>query len=330
MNSETKNKPKILFQRNFPFEYLEKYADDYELTLPTEENGRFTYEEIIEMIPEYDAYLNIIVPVDKNMIDIAKNLKVIGCYGVGYDAVDWKYATEVGIPIIHTPQAVMDPTAEMAIALMMDVMRGVSRYDREIRSGSWNAPLFPKVNKGLNGSTLGIVGFGRIGKAVSVKARGLGMNVVYFNRHRASEEVEKEYGVTYMPFEELIATCDCVSLNAPYFQENHHLFNAETFAKMKPSAYFVNTSRGKLVDEEAMCQALKDGVIAGAGLDVFESEPHPFPGLLDLENVVLTPHAGTLTRQGRINTLHEAMDGLIGVINGERPVNTVNPSVYDK
>lgn len=323
-------KQTILISKNVPLECLTAFEKDIAFTLPQDVGGMLGYKEIIAQISEFDGLLAIDVNVDKTLLDAAKKLKVVANYGVGYDKIDWEYATKLGIPVLNTPNQVTESTAELAVALMMAVMRSIPRYDKEVRRKEWNSPLFSDVNTMISGSVLGIVGFGRIGRSVCRKAKGLGMEVLYFDQCRAPEEVEKQYGVTYKPFEEVLALSDCISLHAPYFPENHHMFNAETFAKMKPSAYFINAARGKLVDEPALCEALKSGVIKGAGLDVFEQEPTVYEGLLSLDNVVLTPHIASLTMRARVAMCQEALDGMLAVLRGEIPHNVVNPAVFSK
>ena len=318
---------KILISKNVPREHLIPYEKEFEFTLPRENGGVFSYDYILERIPEFDGYLAIDVIADKPLFNAAKKLKAIANYGVGYDKIDWEYATELGIPVLNTPTQVTETTAELTIALMMAVMRSIPRYDKEVRQKIWKTLLFSDENTLIHGSILGIIGFGRIGKAVCRKARGLGMDVIYYDKFRSPKEVEEEYGVTYKSFDEVLAESDCVSLHTPYTPENFHMFNAETFAKMKPSAYFINAARGKLVDEPALCEALKTGVIKGAGLDVFEEEPTVYEGLLSLDNAVLTPHIASLTMRSRIAMCHEALEGLTAVLRGQIPPNIVNPTV---
>ena len=325
-------KQKILLSKRVPEQCLAPYEDRFEFTLPPDDTT-FTYERILELLPQYDGYLDIDRDADKRVIDVAveNGVKAIANYGVGYDRIDWKYATERGLPILNTPTSVTEATAELGATLIFSVMRGIARYASQVRRKEWISPLFSDLNTMIAGSTLGIVGFGRIGKRVCRKAQGMGMKVVYYDQYRATPEVEQEFDVTYLPFDELLAVSDCVSLHAPYFPENHHMFNAETFKKMKPTAYFVNTARGKLVDEEALCRALESGQIKGAAMDVFETEPNNvYPGLLKLDNVIMTPHIGSLTMRSRIAMCDEALAGLTTVMEGGVPHNVVNPSVFQK
>ena len=325
-------KPKILLSARVPEACLAPYEDRYAFVMP-ESDRLFSYEEAMGLLPECGSYLVINMVADKPVIDTAveHGVKAIANFGVGYDNIDWAYATQRGLPVVNAPTAVTEATAELAASLIFSVMRGIPRYDRQLRQGIWHTPLFSNENTMIAGSTLGVVGFGRIGKRVCRKAQGMGMKVVYYDQYRATPEVEQEFDVTYLPFDELLAVSDCVSLHAPYFPENHHMFNAETFKKMKPTAYFVNTARGKLVDEEALCRALESGQIKGAAMDVFETEPNNvYPGLLKLDNVIMTPHIGSLTMRSRIAMCDEALAGLTTVMEGGVPHNVVNPSVFQK
>lgn len=321
-------KPKILISRWVPDECLNPYANEFEFTLPQSSDMDFSYDDILAQVAEYDAYFEIDTIADKRLFDTAKKLRVIANFGVGYDKIDWQYATSLNIPVLNTPTQVTETTAELTVALIMSVMRGIPQYDKEVRKGIWISPLFSDRNTQIYGSTLGIVGFGRIGRSVCKKAKVLGMDVIYYDQFRASAEIEQEYGVTYMPFDDVLRNSDCVTLHTPYTIENHHMFNADAFAKMKPTAYFINAARGKLVDEKALCAALNNGVIKAAGLDVFEEEPKVNPGLLELDNVVLTPHAASLTMRARIAMCNEALEGIVAVLRGEIPKNAVNPTVF--
>lgn len=315
---------RILFSRPVPEECVSQYRGKYELAVP---NAPLSYEETLKRVPDYDAYFILSNKGDKAILDAGKKLMVVANFGVGYDNIDWKYATEKGIAVVNTPTQVTDATAEHTVALMLSVMRGITRYDREVRSDVWNSPMFSDRNCEITGRTLGIVGFGRIGRQVCKKARGLGMEVVYYDKFRAEPDVEREYGATYMEFEEVLKTADCVTLHMPYLPENRHLFNADTFKKMKKDAYLINCARGPIVNEADLAAALKGGEIKGAGLDVFEFEPDVFPELKKLDNIVLTPHAASSTMKARTGMVREALSGIVGVLEGEKPYNVVNPQV---
>jgi len=171
------------------------------------------------------------------------------------------------------------------------------------------------------------MGFGRIGKRVCRKAQGLGMNVIYYDKFRASAEVEKEFGVIYKDFDDVIKESDCITLHMPYIPENHHIFNKSVFQSMKKNAYLVNAARGPIVNELDLAEALRTREIKGAGLDVFEDEPNVSKELLALENVTLTPHIASCTLKARIGMCEEALKGITGVLRGEKPDNIVNKEV---
>lgn len=321
---------KVLISEWVPAQCLAPYQDEFLFTLPDEDKLAFTYEELLNQIPDYDGCLILDNIGDRRLLEAGKKLKAIANFGVGYDNIDWKYATEVGLPVVNTPTQVTEATAEHTATLIVSAMRGIARYDREVRAGIWKSPNFSDCDTQVEGATLGILGFGRIGKRVCRKMQGFGMNVVYYDKFRASEEVEREFDVTYLDFDEVLRTADCVTLHMPYIPENHHLFSAETFRKMKPTAYFVNCARGKIVDEQALAQALREKVLKGAALDVFEDEPHVNPELLKLDNVTLTPHVASLTMKARLGMCQEALEGITNVIKGEKPYNVVNPQVLHK
>lgn len=316
---------KILISEWVPAQCLVPYEGKFSFTLPSAEKHAFSYEELLEQIPDYDGCLILDNDGDRRLLDAGKKLKVIANFGVGYDNIDWNYATQIGLPVVNTPTQVTEATAEHTATLIVSAMRGIARYDREVRAGIWKSPNFSDCDTQVEGATLGILGFGRIGKRVCRKMQGFGMNVVYYDKFRASREVEKEFGVTYMDFDQVLQIADCVTLHMPYIPENHHLFSAETFRKMKPNAYFVNCARGKIVDEAALAAALRDKVIKGAALDVFEDEPNVNPELLKLDNVTLTPHIASLTMKARLGMCGEALAGITGVLQGEKPYNVVNP-----
>ena len=315
---------KILLTAPVPEKAIEKFRKEFELTVPEK---AMTYDEVSAVIDQYDGLFVIVNKADKALLDKGTKLKVVANFGVGYDNIDWKYATEKGIAVVNTPTQVTDATAEHTAVLIFDTMRSIARYDREVRSGKWESPLFPEKTQAITGSTLGILGFGRIGKMVCQKAQGMGMNVIYYDKFRATPEQEKEYNVTYMDFDDVLKNADCVTLHMPYIPENHHIINMEALKKMKKSAFLVNAARGPIVNEVELCEALKTGVIKGAGLDVYENEPHPYEGLLSLENVVLTPHAASGTMKARLGMADEAMSGITGVLKGEKPYNVVNKEV---
>lgn len=252
------------------------------------------------------------------MMDTAPNLKVISVMGVGYDHVDVKAATERGIAVGHTPGTLDETTADLTFALLLDAARNIAMGDRYVRSGVWKV-YNPNILWGaeVNGATLGIIGMGRIGRAIARRARGFDMKILYYNRHRVPEWEEK-LGVQYAPFDELLAQADFVVVMTPYTQDTYHLINKEVLSRMKKTAILINSARGPIVDTTALYEALRDGVIAGAGLDVFDPEPIPADHpLLTLENVVMTPHLGSASVKTRTRMGTMAAENLLAGLKGE-------------
>ena len=270
-------------------------------------------------------------PVMREMIMSAPKLKLVTNFGVGFNNIDLEACRERGIRVTNTPQPVIEPTAELAFALMHDVARRTAEFDRKLREGK--AEPFGVMNNlshSLYGKTLGIIGMGRIGQALARRALASGMTVIYHNRRPLGDEAMRRLGewalasesqvpgaITYVSQEELLQTADFVSLNLPYTPEVKHLIGEKELQMMKPTAYLINTARGAHVDEEALVQALKRGEIAGAAMDVYEHEPEIHPELLQLDNVVLSPHTGTGTWEGRIAMCENVCDNILAWKKGD-------------
>ncbi len=322
---------KILVTFWVPPEVAGVVGDDFELIYPKEEiSGAFSLEETKKMLPGVDGVLILDEPFTREVIECGLKgegkLRAIGRLGVGCDGVDCDFAGKSGVAVINAPQTVTDPTAELSIALMLAAARNVATLDREIRAlGKCPRALsYDGFSVGLSGKTLGIIGFGRIGKAVARKAAGLGMKVVYADVVAAPAELEKEMNVSRMAMEELLGLSDFVSVHCPYTPENHHLINEKTLGLMKRGAILVNASRGKMVDEAALAAALESGALKGAALDVFEFEPEVSRKLLSLDNVVMTPHIGTATYDARVAMAKESLTGMIDYLKGGNPPNIFN------
>lgn len=315
---------KILLTHPIPESCIEPYREEFDITIPVK---KLSQEEILRIVSDYEALFLIGSQCDKEILEAGGRLKAVANLGVGYDNIDWEYATGKGIAVVNTPTQVTEVTAEHCIALIMAVMRGTCYYDRFVRKGFWDVATFTDQCTMIAGSTLGIVGFGRIGRLVCKKAQGLGMRVIYHDIYRMTGEMEREYRVEYKEMDELLAICDCISLNMPYTPENRHFINRDSFRKMKKDSYLVNCARGPVVDEQALAEALDSGCIKGAGLDVFEDEPHILPELLRADNVVLTPHIASAVLDARIGMAREALDGIAKVLKGEETHNVINPEV---
>ncbi len=258
--------------------------------------------ELLEAVAGADAVVTLLHDrVDAALLDAAgPQLRVVANVAVGYDNIDVQAATERGVLVTNTPGVLADATADLAIGLMLMVTRRLGEGERLIRSRiPWRWHMFMTLGTGLQGKTLGIVGFGAIGQATARRAKAFGMEIAYSQRTPAPAPVEAELGARYLELEELLTTADIISLHCPLTEQTHHLVDAERLRRMKRSAYLVNTARGPVIDEAALVEALRDGVIAGAALDVFEREPEVEAGLLELENAVLVPHLGSATVETR-------------------------------
>ena len=315
---------KILVTYDMFREGFTELESKYDVTFP--EGRDFTYDEVYAMIPEYDVLCSMFdFPVNKELIDLAPNLKLIANYAVGYNNIDVAYALQKGLTVANTPDPVTAPTANLALGLMIDAARRVTECDRKLRTLRKAMKVGVLENLGVNitGKVLGIIGMGRIGKALAKRANACGMEVIYHNRRQLYIEEETRLNVTYVSKEELLERADFVSLNAPYTPETYHIIGAEELKRMKNSAILINTARGPLVDEAALVEALKSGEIRGAGLDVFEDGDYPMEELLEMDNVVLTPHIGTQTTETRILMARTVCNNVIGFLEGDRPVSRV-------
>lgn len=273
--------------------------------------------------------------VSKELIDNMPNLQLIANFGVGYNNIDLDACRARGIRVTNTPQPVIEPTAELAFALMIDIARRVSEFDRKIRGiGPQTEPLrfgvMQNLSHSLYGKTLGIVGMGRIGLSLARRALASGMKVIYHNRKprvesqkpRVESQEARVESTQYVDFQTLLQDSDFVSLNLPYTPESHHIIGKPELGMMKRSAYLINTARGAHIDEKALIEALQSGIIAGAALDVYEHEPHINPELLTLDNIVLSPHTGTGTWEGRIAMCENVTDNILAFIHNE--INKMN------
>ena len=283
--------------------------------LPDEGFTRLSGHELYAPLTEAQVLVSTFdKPVTREMIDHAPNLQLVTNFGVGFNNIDLDACRERGIRVTNTPQPVIEPTAELAFALMHDVARRTAEFDRKLRLGQ--AEPFGVMNNlshSLYGKTLGIIGMGRIGQALARRAIAAGMTIIYHNRKPLGDEAMRQLGyeAKYLTKEEVLQTADFVSLNLPYTPDVRHLIDEQELKMMKQSAYLINTARGAHVCEEALVQALKNGEIAGVAMDVYEHEPQIHPELLTLDNVVLSPHTGTGTWEGRIAMCENVCDNIL-------------------
>jgi len=263
--------------------------------------------------------------VDDAFLDAAgPGLRIVANVAVGYDNVDVEACARRDVVVSNTPGVLTEATADIAFALILMSTRRLGEGERLIRARTpWSWSMFFMLGTGLQGKTLGIVGLGKIGQATARRARAFGMEIAYAGRRRAPDELEAELGARFLPLDELLATADVVSLHCPLSSETRHLIDATALARMRPSSHLVNTTRGPVVDEAALAEALRAGAIAGAGLDVFEREPEVHPELLGLENVVLIPHLGSATIETRTAMGVLAAENVAAVLGGSAPVTPV-------
>lgn len=321
---------KIVFTTTLPNEGFQRLANTHGVQLVMPEKELLDIPSFI-LSDNTDAEILVATfdyTVSKELIDNMPNLQLIANFGVGYNNIDLDACRARGIRVTNTPQPVIEPTAELAFALMIDIARRVSEFDRKIRGiGPQTEPIrfgvMQNLSHSLYGKTLGIIGMGRIGLSLARRALASGMKVIYHNRKPRVESQEPRVESTqYVDFQTLLQDSDFVSLNLPYTPESHHIIGKPELGMMKRSAYLINTARGAHIDEKALIEALQSGIIAGAALDVYEHEPHINPELLTLDNIVLSPHTGTGTWEGRIAMCENVTDNILAFIHNE--INKMN------
>jgi glyoxylate reductase len=291
-----------------------------------------THDTLKEEIKDVDGLLCLRTDkIDAEIIKTAARLKVISIFAAGYDNIDNARATLQRIPVGYTPGVLSETTADLAFALLMAAARRVVEADGYVRNGHWTVARKPFLMYGqdIHHATLGIVGMGQIGAEVARRGRGFQMKILYNNRHRR-EDLEKELDAEYVSLPVLLSSSDFISLHTPLNESTLRLIGRRELALMKPTAILINTARGQVVDQQALFEALKEGHIRGAALDVVEVEPIP-PGdpILKLDNIVLSPHVGSASKATRDRMARLAVENLIAGLNGQRLPHCVNPAVYD-
>ncbi len=317
---------RIVVTRRIPEPALDLLAGGGEMWLSPHDRP-LSVEELHEAVAGADAVVTLLHDrVDDVLLDAAgPQLKVVANVAVGYDNVDVPALTARGVRFTNTPGVLTEATADIAFALILMTTRRLAEGERLIRAGTpWNWSMFFMLGSGIQAKTLGIVGLGQIGQATARRARAFGMDVIYSGRRRADEAVERDLAARHVSLDELLTTADVVSLHCPLSADTRHLIDAARLGQMKPTAHLVNTTRGPVVDEAALADALRDGVIAGAGLDVFEREPLVHEGLLGLDNVVLIPHLGSATIETRTAMGVLAARNAVAVLDGHEPPTPVN------
>lgn len=312
---------RVVVTGRIPDAALEKLRAEHEVDAWTGPES-ISREELLSRVAGADAIVSLLTErVDAELLDAAgRQLKVVSNVAVGYDNIDVPACTERGIIATNTPGVLTEATADIAFGLILMATRRLGEGERLIRAGQpWKWGMFFLLGSSLQGKTLGVVGMGGIGQATARRAKAFGMDIVYQSRSEIDPAIAAELGARRVDLDELLTVSDVISLHCPYGPNTHHLIGAEQLSAMKSSTYLVNTARGPIVDEAALAAALREGVIAGAGLDVFEDEPTVHPELLDLENVTLVPHLGSATVETRTAMAVLAADNTLAVLRGDQP-----------
>lgn len=312
---------RVVVTGRVPEPALQKLRAEHEVDA-WEGSDSISRQELLRRVAGADAIVSLLTErIDAELLDAAgPQLKVVANVAVGYDNIDVPACTERGIVATNTPGVLTEATADIAFGLILMATRRLGEGERLIRSGqAWKWGMFFLLGSSLQGKTLGIVGMGGIGQATARRAKAFGMEIVYQSRSEIDPAIAAELGARRVDLDELLTISDVVSLHCPYGPATHHLVGAEQLTTMKKSAYLVNTARGPIIDEAALALALREGQIAGAGLDVFEQEPKVHPWLLELENVTLVPHLGSATVETRTAMAVLAADNTLAVLKGEQP-----------
>jgi len=317
-------KPKVLITRKIlaeAMDYLKKHVD-YAIGA---QDRNPTKQEIIEKIADKEGLLSWLVDsIDKDVIDSARSLKIIANCAVGYDNIDIKEAKKRGILVTNTPGVLTETTADLTWALIFAVARRIpeaDRFTREKRFRGWELELF--LGREITRKCLGIIGMGRIGKAIALRAQGFKMRTIYTDPQRLVPEEEKKYKATFVTLDELLSSADIITIHASLTPQSFHLISREKIKLIKKDAILINVARGPIIDEHALVEALEKKQIWGAGLDVFEREPEIEEKLLSLDNVVLLPHIGSASYETRLKMAMMAARNLVQGLKGERPDNLV-------
>lgn len=324
---------KVFVTRKIPGEHLAKLVEAGHEVEVSAFDRPLRAEELVEKAKGIDALVSVLTDrVDGDLMDVAgPQFKIVSNYAVGFDNIDVAAATERGVVVTNTPSdEVNEAVAEHTWALILSLSRRIVEADEAVRRGAykgWEPEIFLGTN--LIGKTLGIIGLGKIGAMVARRAAGYNMILLY-NKHSPDPEAEKELGVRYATLDDLLARSDVVTLHVPLTEETRHMINKATLEKMKKGSYLINTARGSIVDEHDLVDAIRTGHLAGAALDVFDSEPDINPELIGMANVVLTPHIASATREARDKMSEQAVGAIIDTFNGQKPQNIINEETWEK
>src|SRR5579884_1599401 len=321
--------PRVYVMRVIPEQGIDLLRQHAEVDV-NETDRPLTQDDLKNKAAEYDALVTLLTDnIDRKVLEAGKDrLRLVANVAVGYDNIDVQAATDNGIMVTNTPGVLTETTADFAWALLMTVARRVCESQAFLRAGKYRGwGILMMLGEDIHDKTIGVVGFGRIGQAVAQRATGFNMRILYYDPVTQAEEAAARVGAEQVNLDTLLRESDYVTIHTPLTPETHHLIGATQFEIMKPTAYLINTSRGPVVDEAALARALEAKQIKGAALDVFENEPEVYPELLELDNVVLTPHvaSASVATRGRMSTL--AAENVIAAFEGERPPTLLNPEV---
>jgi len=324
-------KKKIFVTRRLPSAAMELLEKNFEVECNPHDRV-LSREELLEQVRDRDGLLPLLTDrIDSQVMTAAgPQLKIIANYAVGFNNIDVPAATARKIAVTNTPGVLTDTTADLTLALILGVARRLVEGDKFTRAGKYEgwAPLL-FLGADVHHKTLGLMGFGRIGYAVAKRALGFDMRILYHDTRRADPELEKQVEAQYVDRDTLLREADYVSIHVPLTPETTRFMSTLEFSLMKPTAFIVNTARGEVIDEEALVEALKNGQIAGAGLDVFEHEPAIHPALFPMDNVIILPHIGSGSVETRTKMGLMAAENLIAAFQGKVPLNCLNPEVYN-
>lgn len=320
-------KPKVLVTREVFTEVLDYLARHFDVEA-NQADTPLAPEELAERLADKAGAMTAITDrIDAPLLARCPQLKAVCNIAVGYNNIDVPACTARGVMVTNTPGVLDDATADFTWALLLAAARRLTEAEAWLRAGEWKGwKLKQFLGADVHGATLGIVGLGRIGRAVAKRARGFDMKVLYHNRERVDAAVERELNAVYAPLDELLAASDFVTLHVPYSQATHHLIGAAELARMKRSAILINAARGGVVDDAALVAALREGRLAAAGLDVFENEPKLLPEFLELKNVVLAPHIASSSASTRLKMAQTAAENLVAALTTGKPPHLVNPA----
>lgn len=323
-------KTKLFLTRKLPEPVMNRLRDEFNLRY-NEQDRVLSKEDIIENIKWCEILLCLLTDtIDKDVIAANPNLKGIVNYAAGYNNIDLAEATNLGIPVTNTPGVLSETTADLTFTLLCSIARRIVEADRFARAGKfkgWAPELF--LGSDIHHKTLGLIGAGKIGTEVAKRARGFEMKICYYDV-KPNKELEHSTGAEFVELTQLLEQADFVSLHVPLTEATHHLIGKKELASMKEDAYLINTSRGAVIDETALVNALKSNQIAGAALDVYEYEPEIHPELIELSNVILLPHIGSASKATRVKMGMLAYENAVAISKAKIPPNIVNKEIYEK